>query len=148
MPMGTPPSGGPLSRTRTRISASSLTKFLRCKRQFFPIQQVRIIFTKVYLTSFLGIVIEDSLCSILMRRPVSICSLEDLRDWCYSLAEHEAEQCYHNGKDDWDNTLWKQDGQNWDDVDVAELSRKIKNGLDIFLEEVESCHESGGGPFT
>ena len=144
--MGTPPSGGPLSRTRTRISASSLTKFLRCKRQFFLSNKLGLSSPRS-ISQVLGIVIEDSLCSILMRRPVSICSLEDLRDWCYSLAEHEAEQCYHNGKDEWDNTLWKQDGQNWDDVDVAELSRKIKNGLDMFLEEVESCHESGGGPY-
>ena len=146
MPLGIPPSGGPLSRTRTRISASSLTKFLRWKRQYFLSNKLGLSSARS-ISQVLGIAIEDSLCSILMRRPVSICSLEELRDWCYSLAEHEAEQCYHNGKDDWDNTLWKQDGQNWSDVDVAELSRKIKNGLDMFLEEVESCHESGGGPY-
>ena len=53
------------------------------------------------------------------------------------LADKEAEQCYHNGKDDWDNTLWKQDGQNWDDVEISELSRKIKNGLICFWKRLK-----------
>ena len=146
MPMGKPPSGGPLSRTRTRISASSLTKFLRCKKQFFLSNKLGLSQPRS-ISQILGIVIEDSLCSILMRRPVSINSLEQLKQWCYDLADKEAKLCYDNGKENWDNTLWQNGQQSWDDVEISELSRKIKNGLDLFLEEVENCFTSGGGPY-
>lgn len=146
MPMGKPPSGGPLSRTRTRISASSLTKFLRCKKQFFLSNKLGLSQPRS-ISQILGIVIEDSLCSILMRRPVSINSLEQLKQWCYDLADKEANLCYDNGKENWDNTLWQNGQQSWDDVEISELSRKIKNGLDLFLEEVENCFTSGGGPY-
>ena len=146
MPMGKPPSGGPLSRTRTRISASSLTKFLRCKKQFFLSNKLGLSQPRS-ISQILGIVIEDSLCSILMRRPVSINSLEQLKQWCYDLADKEANLCYDNGKENWDNTLWQNGQQSWDDVEISELSRKIKNGLDLFLKEVENCFTSGGGPY-
>ena len=146
MPMGKPPSGGPLSRTRTRISASSLTKFLRCKKQFFLSNKLGLSQPKS-ISQILGIVLEDSLCSILMRRPVSINSLEELKQWCYDLADEEAKLCYDNGKKNWDNTLWQNKQQSWDDVEISELSRKIKNGLDLFLEEVENCFTSSGGPY-
>ena len=35
MPVSTPPLGGPLGRSRSRLSASALTSFLRCDRQWF-----------------------------------------------------------------------------------------------------------------
>ncbi len=146
MPMGKPPSGGPLSRTRTRISASSLTKFLRCQKQFFLSNKLGLSYPKS-TSQVLGMVLEDSLCSILMKRPVGINSLKELKDWCHKLAEQEAKVCYQNGKAEWDSTLWQNSEQSWNDVDEAELSRKIKNGLDLFLEEVELCHNTGGGPY-
>ena len=103
MPMGKPPSGGPLSRTRTRISASSLTKYLRCKKQFFLSNKLGLSQPRS-ISQILGIVLEDSLCSILMRRPVSINSFEELKQWCYDLADKEAKSCYDSGKENWDNT--------------------------------------------
>ena len=133
MPFGTPPSGGPLSRSRTRISASSLTKYLRCPQQFFLTNKLGLSSPKS-ISQILGIVLEDSLCSILMRRPVSINSLEELESWCYELAEHEAVNCYELGKQRWDSTMWQNSTQSWNDVTVEELSRKIKNGLKLFLK--------------
>ena len=146
MPFGTPPSGGPLSRTRTRLSASSLTKFLRCEKQFFLSSKLGLSSPKS-IAQVLGIVIEDSLCSVLMRRPSDIDSLEALRNWCFNLADIEAERCFTAGKRKWDAVLWRRDGNDWDNVEVEELSRKIKNGLDLFLQEVEACYHSGGGPY-
>ena len=146
MPFGTPPSGGPLSRTRTRLSASSLTKYLRCPKQFFLGNKLGLSSPKS-IYQVLGIVLEDSICSILMRRPVSINSLEGLREWCYNLADEEAKHCFQLGKENWDSTIWQNGEQSWDDVDLEELSRKIKNGLSLFLEEVEKCHNSNGGPY-
>ena len=146
MPFGTPPSGGPLSRSRTRISASSLTKYLRCPQQFFLTNKLGLSSPKS-ISQILGIVLEDSLCSILMRRPVSINSLEELESWCYELAEHEAVNCYELGKQRWDSTMWQNSTQSWNDVTVEELSRKIKNGLKLFLKEVKNCFNSNGGPY-
>ena len=146
MPFGTPPSGGPLSRTRTRISSSSLTKFLRCPKQFFLGNKLGLSSPRT-IYQILGIVLEDSLCSILMRRPVSINSLDDLREWCYELADEEAQNCFRLGKENWESTIWQNQEQSWEDVEVDELARKIKNGLSLFLEEVESCYNSNGGPY-
>ena len=146
MPFGTPPSGGPLSRTRTRLSASSLTKYLRCPKQFFLGNKLGLSSPKS-IYQILGIVLEDSICSILMRRPVSINSLEGLREWCYNLADEEAKHCFQLGKENWDSTIWQNTEQSWEDVDVEELSRKIKNGLSLFLEEVQKCYNSNGGPY-
>ena len=146
MPFGTPPSGGPLSRTRTRISSSSLTKFLRCPKQFFLGNKLGLSSPRT-IYQILGIVLEDSLCSILMRRPVSVNSLGDLREWCYELADEEAQNCFQLGKENWESTIWQNQEQSWEDVEVDELARKIKNGLSLFLEEVESCYNSDGGPY-
>ena len=146
MPFGTPPSGGPLSRTRTRLSASSLTKYLRCPKQFFLGNKLGLSSPKS-IYQVLGIVLEDSICSILMRRPVSINSLEGLREWCYNLADEEAKHCFQLGKENWDSTIWQNTEQSWEDVAVEELARKIKNGLSLFLEEVEKCYNSNGGPY-
>ena len=82
-----------------------------------------------------------------MRRPVSINSLEGLRAWCYNLADEEAKHCFQLGKENWDSTIWQNAEQGWEDVAVEELARKIKNGLSLFLEEVEKCYNSNGGPY-
>ena len=146
MPFGTPPSGGPLSRTRRRISASSLTKYLRCPKQFFLSNKLGLSSPKS-ISQILGIVLEDSLCSILMRRPVSINSLDSLRDWCFNLADEEAKNCFELGRENWESSIWQNPQQSWNDVEIEELARKIKNGLSLFLEEVENCYKSNGGPY-
>ena len=146
MPFGIPPSGGPLSRTRTRLSASSLTKYLRCEKAYFLSNKLGLSSPKS-ISQILGITLEDALCSILMRRPVSINSLEELREWCFALAEEEAVQCYQASKQNWESTAWRKDSQTWEEVSVDELTRKIRNGLHLFLEEVESCYLANGGPY-
>ena len=115
-----------LSRTRTRLSASSLTKYLRCPKQFFLGNKLGLSSPKS-IYQVLGIVLEDSICSLLMRRPVSINSLEGLREWCYNLADEEAKHCFQLGKENWDSTIWQNAEQSWEDVAVEELARKIKN---------------------
>ena len=147
MPFGTPPSGGPLSRTRTRLSASSLTKYLRCEKQFFLSNKLGLSSPKS-IPQMLGIVIEDSLCSILMRRPVGINSLSGLRDWCFALADDEAVRCFQERQEqNGIKFLWRREDSDWHDVELGELSRKIKNGLVLFLEEVENCFNDNGGPY-
>ena len=146
MPFGIPPSGGPLSRTRTRLSASSLTKYLRCEKAYFLSNKLGLSSPKS-ISQILGITLEDALCSILMRRPVSINSLEEMKEWCFALAEEEAVNCYQASKQNWQSTAWRKDSQTWEEVSVEELTRKIRNGLHLFLEEVESCYLANGGPY-
>jgi len=147
MPFGTPPSGGPLSRSRTRLSASSLTKFLRCKKQYFLGNKLGLSAPKS-ISQILGIVIEESFCSILMRRPASIYSLEELTTWCHNLAIDEAIECHRRGKEIWDTTIWRKSEQSWESVDVEVLEQKLKNALALFLVEVENCHNANGGPYV
>ena len=104
MPFGIPPSGGPLSRSRTRISASSLTRYLRCPKQFFLTNKLGLSSPKS-ISQILGVVLEDSLCAILMRRPVGINSLNGIESWCYGLAEQEAAKCFELGKQRWEPFL-------------------------------------------
>ena len=146
MPFGIPPSGGPLSRTRTRLSASSLTRYLRCQKSYFLGNKLGLSSPKS-IPQILGITLEDALCSILMRRPVSINSLDELRDWCFGLADIEANHCYLNSKAKWESAAWRRESEVWEDVSIDELSRKIRNGLELFLEEVESCYLANGGPY-
>ena len=40
MPVGVPPKGGPLGRSRSRLSASGLTTYLRCPRQWYLTRKV------------------------------------------------------------------------------------------------------------
>ena len=78
MPVSKPPLGGPLGRSRSRLSASALTSFLRCERQWFLGNKVGIR-GPLNPPQVLGIVLEDALCSILMQRPVGIDSIEELK---------------------------------------------------------------------
>ena len=81
MPVGLPPLGGPLGRSRSRISASGLTTFLRCERQWFLGSKLGLS-GPTTPSQVLGIVIEDELCGLLMHRPdASINSLTDLSHW-------------------------------------------------------------------
>ena len=81
MPVGVPPLGGPLGRSRSRISASGLTTFLRCQRQWFLGSKLGLS-GPTTPSQILGIVIEDELCGLLMHRPeTSINSLTGLGHW-------------------------------------------------------------------
>tara|TARA_B100001250_G_scaffold299639_1_gene261243 strand:- start:1310 stop:3043 length:1734 start_codon:yes stop_codon:yes gene_type:complete len=146
MPFGRPPLGGPLGRTRSRISASSLTKYLRCKRQWFLSNKLGISSPRS-VSQIIGIVLEDSLCSILMRRPVNKNSLEDLRDWCYDLCDSESINCHSNGMSMWDEVIWKKTEQSWNDVEIEMINKRLKCGINLFLEEVKKCYDSQGGPY-
>ena len=86
MPFGKPPLGGPLGKSRSRISASGLTTFLRCKTQWFLSSKLGLS-GPLNTSQVLGIVIEDCFCEILMKRPKSINSFEELKLWASSFVE-------------------------------------------------------------
>ena len=146
MPFGKPPLGGPLGKSRSRISASGLTTFLRCKMQWFLGSKLGLS-GPLNTSQVLGIVIEDSFCEILMKRPKSINTFEEIKSWSNSFVEHYSQKAMDRGKELWDQGIWHKDGNSWDDVELESINHRISCGLDLFLEEVENCYNAGGGPY-
>lgn len=146
MPVGTPPLGGPLGRSRSRISASGLTTFLRCKRQWFLGSKVGIS-GPLRPAQVLGIVIEDALCGLFMHRPtVEVQSFEELRQWILQLVPNAAMSVLEKGQELWDEGIWYAPETAWSDVELESVVRRIECGLELFLEEVNACFTAGGGP--
>ncbi|MGB1793432.1 MAG: PD-(D/E)XK nuclease family protein, partial [Candidatus Poseidoniaceae archaeon] len=146
MPVGVPPMGGPLGRSRSRLSASGLTTFLRCPRQWYLTRKVGLS-SPSSIGQVTGLVIEDALCRILMHRPGTMDSLDALRTWAYELCEEEAQTAWHEGEEAWNARLWKRDDSDWSTVEVENYEMKLRHGIDLFLEEVEACFSKKGGPY-
>lgn len=146
MPVGIPPLGGPLGRSRSRISASGLTTFLRCKRQWFLGSKVGIS-GPLRPSQVIGIVLEDALCGLMMRRPkTAIESLEQLKSWIASHIQNAAKEALLEGKKLWDEGLWYAPDTSWDDVEMESFESRLQCGLDLFFSEVEACYAMNGGP--
>ena len=146
MPVGVPPKGGPLGRSRSRLSASGLTTFLRCPRQWFLSRKVGLS-SPSSIGQITGLVIEDAFCRVLMNRPGPMESLDDLRSWAYDLCKTEAEKAWNEGQDAWNARLWKRQDSDWSTVEVDDFEQKICNGIDLFLDEVRACFQQNGGPY-
>ena len=114
MPVGLPPLGGPLGRSRSRISASGLTTFLRCERQWFLGSKLGLS-GPTTPSQVLGIVIEDELCGLLMHRPdASINSLTELSHWIAQKVPDAARRAQEAGQADWDASLWRTTDWVWE----------------------------------
>ena len=146
MPVGVPPKGGPLGRSRSRLSASGLTTYLRCPRQWYLTRKVGLS-SPSSIGQITGLVIEDALCRVLMHRPGPMDSFDGLRSWAYDLCQEEAEKAWNEGEEAWNARLWKRDDSDWSTVEVSDYESKIRNGIDLFLEEVEACYNQHGGPY-
>ena len=146
MPVGVPPKGGPLGRSRSRLSASGLTTYLRCPRQWYLTRKVGLS-SPSSIGQITGLVIEDALCRVLMHRPGPMDSFDALRSWAYDLCQEEAENAWSEGEVAWNARLWKRDDSDWSTVEVSDYESKIRNGVDLFLEEVEACYNQNGGPY-
>ena len=147
MPFGKPPLGGPLGKSRSRLSASGLTTFLRCKNQWFLNSKLGLS-GPLNTSQVLGIVIEDAFCEILMKRPKSIESSSELKNWCYGFVDEYASKAMLNGEELWKQGIWHKEGSAWEQVEKSSIIHRLKCGLDLFLEEVNSCFESNGGPYS
>ena len=140
MPVGIPPKGGPLGRSRSRLSASGLTTYLRCPRQWYLTRKVGLS-SPSSIGQVTGLVIEDALCRVLMNRPGPMNSLDELRAWAYELCQKEAIIAWEQGQEAWLNRLWKHEDTDWSTVEIDDYNQKIRNGVDLFLEEVEACFQ-------
>ena len=147
MPVGIPPLGGPLGRSRSRISASGLTTFLRCKRQWFLGSKVGIS-GPLRPSQVIGIVLEDAFCGLLMQRPNRhLETLSELKEWMHTLLPKAAQEALDAGRILWDEGIWYAPGTAWEDVEVDSLIARLENGLMLLFEEVKSCYQENGGPY-
>ena len=147
MPVGLPPLGGPLGRSRSRISASGLTTFLRCERQWFLGSKLGLS-GPTTPSQILGIVIEDELCGLLMHRPdASINSLTDLTHWIAEKIPAAAQRAQEIGKVAWEESLWRTSDWVWEEIERSTMEEKLRSGLTLFMEEVNRCKIEGGGPY-
>lgn len=145
MPVGLPPRGGPLGRSRGRISASSLTTFLRCPKQWLFGYQIGLQ-GPTRPSQILGVVLEDTLCELLMMHPPAVSSVADLKAWALGHVPEAARRAYTTGQTMWDEVLWKTSEDAWDKVEPAALEARLEGGLTLFFEEVEACFNAEGGP--
>ncbi len=146
MPVGQPPLGGPLGRSRNRLSASALTTYLRCEKQWFLAYQVGL-HGPLRPSQVAGIVLEDALCELFMMHPPLLHSEQELLDWVEPHIETQAKKAHDDGRKDWDDSLWIEDGASWDDVALETFVDRIRGGFLLFLEEVKRCFEENGGPY-
>lgn len=147
MPVGLPPLGGPLGRSRSRISASGLTTFLRCERQWFLGSKLGLS-GPTTPSQILGIVIEDELCGLLMHRPhASINSLTELTQWIGEKIPAAAQRAQDTGKQAWEESLWRTSDWVWEEIERSTMEEKLRCGLLLFMEEVNRCKIEGGGPY-
>ena len=147
MPVGLPPLGGPLGRSRSRISASGLTTFLRCERQWFLGSKLGLS-GPTTPSQILGIVIEDVLCGLLMHRPhASINSLTELTQWIGEKIPAAAQRAQDTGKQAWEESLWRTSDWVWEEIERSTMEEKLRCGLLLFMEEVNRCKIEGGGPY-
>ena len=146
MPVGLPPRGGPLGRTRGRISASSLTTFLRCPKQWQFSYQIGLQ-GSTRPSQILGVVLEDALCELLMMHPPEVSGLDQLKAWAHGNVAKVAEQALSTGQTMWGDVLWKSSEDAWDEVELASLEQRLLDGLGLFFEEVSACFAQDGGPY-
>ena len=143
MPAQIPPESQQIGRARGRLSASSLTTFLRCEKQWFLNYRVGLRGPSSP-RQIMGTKVEEALCSIIMHRAPKVDSLEELEEWALGLVAEHAENALNDGKKAFDSALWSTGNfDNLFDVDI--VSKLLRNGLSLLLEEVKECYAAGGG---
>ena len=146
MPVGLPPRGGPMGRTRGRLSASALTTYLRCPRQWLLGYQVGLQ-GPTRPSQILGVVLEEAFCDLLMMHPPVVSSHEELLAWATAQVPTMATSAYEKSEAAWNDVLWKSDPTDWDRVTTASIEDRLMGGLGLFMSEVEACFAASGGPF-
>ncbi len=143
MPAQIPPEAQSIGRARGRLSASSLTTFKRCEKQWFLNYRIGLR-GPLSPHQVMGIEVEDAFCSILMHRAPTVSSFEELEEWAHSLVEQHASKALQQGKATFDDAMWNK-GDFDEFFHMEKVSQMLKNGLNLQLEEVKACFDSGGG---
>lgn len=143
MPAQIPPEAQSIGRARGRLSASSLTTFLRCEKQWFLNYRIGLR-GPLSPHQVMGIEVEDAFCSILMHRAPAVNSFEELESWLHSLIKEHAEKALLSGKETFENSLWHE-GDFDEYFNTENVSQMLENGIALQLEEVKNCFNAKGG---
>ena len=145
MPAQVPPEAQSIGRARGRLSASSLTTFRRCEKQWFLNYRVGLR-GPLSPPQVMGIEVEDAFCSILMHRAPKVNSFDELKEWLLSLVESHAAKAIEEGKSTFEDAMWKK-GDFDEYFDIKKVSEMLINGINLQLEEVKNCFDAGGGEY-
>jgi len=146
MPVVEPPLGGPLGRSRGKLSASALTTFLRCPHQWFYAYQIGLS-SPTTPSQLIGTLVEDALCKLLMNHPPRCSTLQDLELWAIGKIESLAKQAYDQGEQEWSEVNDQALGLSWEPSILESFEHMLSNGLKLFLHEVRLCFDLNGGPY-
>ena len=137
MPAQVPPEAQSIGRARGRLSASSLTTFRRCEKQWFLNYRVGLR-GPLSPPQVMGIEVEDAFCSILMHRAPKVNSFDELKEWLLSLVESHAAKAIEEGKSTFEDAMWKK-GDFDEYFDIKKVSEMLINGINLQLEEVKTA---------
>ena len=143
MPAQKPPEAVSIGRARGRLSASSLTTFRRCPKQWFLNYRIGLR-GPLSPHQVMGIEVEDGLCSLLMERAQPSESLEDLSEWILSKVPEMAAKVLEQGRKVFADSMWSE-GDFDEHFNNELVEQMLSNGLGLQLEEVAACHQAGGG---
>jgi len=171
MPYVKPPLGGPIGRSRMRLSASSLISWERGKRDWFLKYKIGVK-TPKNPEMILGIIIEEALIGLMMESPSckhipkksiwacwknnieyipttdspNINSISDLKKWIEEKVPDAAKVVWNEGKIKWENSIYKREERAWEDINIELIEKMLIGGIELLLEEVNLCFENKGGP--
>ena len=138
MPYAKPPLGGPIGRSRMRLSASSLVAWERGKRDWFLKYKIALKTAK-NPEMILGILIEEALIGLIMESPSCknnpsksiwaswmrdieyipaedepiIEKISDLEKWILRKVPDAANVVWDEGKIKWENSVYKRSDRKW-----------------------------------
>ncbi len=171
MPVGTPPLGGPVGRSRMRISASGLVSWQRCPRQWFH-RTKQGLSGPVNPEMILGIIVEEAMVGLLMedpghqaldatpswvahRRGQSLKttqdveepeSLAEIKEYLLARVSASAELVIELGAEEWAKAPFKRADREWSEITQEKVEELLKAGIEFQATEVKACFEAEGGP--
>ena len=171
MPYSKPPLGGPIGRSRMRLSASSLVAWERGKREWFLKYKIALK-SPLNPEMILGILIEEALIGLMMESPScknnpeksiwacwikkreyiptedapKIEKISDLNNWIGKKIPDAAKVVWEEGKIKWENSVYQKNDRRWEDIEIELIEKMLHGGIELLLEEVENCYLAKGGP--
>ena len=152
-------------KNRSRLSASTLTAYERCKNQWFSKYRMGLS-SPIKPRMILGSLVEDALCGLMMERagssgsgllrfaefpdddsPSSKCETKEaLLEWISKKIPGVSKWVYAKGENSFDTAPWKEGS--WSDVHLKDIEKYITNGIMLLMAEVEKCHETNLKPIS
>ena len=147
MPVTTPPVGGPLGRSRRRLSGSAYSTWRRCPTEW-RITRGLGLGSPTSPSQVLGHVLEDGVIRLIMRHAPAGADRVTLLAWLTACAQEEAHLVREEGLRRWDALPWRREWETpgWP-FTVEDLTSRLMSAVDLMMVEVDRCIEVGGGPY-